>query len=123
MLYDLNLKVRAVCRAMLDATRLLYTTPSKPTTSTQEPSDSESNNSTDSKFTKQVGVCISIDLLFLGILTKCLLKRFTLNIFFYFGSKVMLPLFTFAKALVPTKKSEVKVERTFSFGSFSHITK
>ncbi|KAL4714098.1 hypothetical protein ACJJTC_008452 [Scirpophaga incertulas] len=42
-------QVRAVCRAMLDATRLLYTAPPKPTPSPQENSDSESNNSTDSK--------------------------------------------------------------------------
>ncbi|KAL0841912.1 hypothetical protein ABMA28_014147 [Loxostege sticticalis] len=47
-------QVRAVCRAMLDATRLLYTTPPKPTPSPQEQSDSESNNSTDTKFTKQL---------------------------------------------------------------------
>ncbi|KAJ0180406.1 hypothetical protein K1T71_003810 [Dendrolimus kikuchii] len=46
-------QVRAVCRAMLDATRLLYTTPPKPVTSPYETSDSESSNSTDSKFTKQ----------------------------------------------------------------------
>ncbi|CAG9783612.1 unnamed protein product [Diatraea saccharalis] len=47
-------QVRAVCRAMLDATRLLYTTPPKPTPSPQDTSDSESNNSIDSKFTKQL---------------------------------------------------------------------
>ncbi|RVE54840.1 hypothetical protein evm_000607 [Chilo suppressalis] len=47
-------QVRAVCRAMLDATRLLYTTPPKPTPSPLETSDSESNNSIDSKFAKQL---------------------------------------------------------------------
>ncbi|CAB3241994.1 unnamed protein product [Arctia plantaginis] len=46
-------QVRAVCRAMLDATRLLYTTPPKPAPSPLENSDSESNNSADSKFVKQ----------------------------------------------------------------------
>ncbi|KAG6450028.1 hypothetical protein O3G_MSEX006363 [Manduca sexta] len=46
-------QVRAVCRAMLDATRLLYTTPPRPVQSSYENSDSESSNSTDSRFTKQ----------------------------------------------------------------------
>ncbi|XP_049866933.1 uncharacterized protein LOC126367463 isoform X2 [Pectinophora gossypiella] len=46
-------QVRAVCRAMLDATRLLYTTPPKPAPSPYETSDSESSNSVDSKFAKQ----------------------------------------------------------------------
>ncbi|XP_031768288.2 uncharacterized protein LOC113517369 isoform X2 [Galleria mellonella] len=46
-------QVRAVCRAMLDATRLLYTTPPRPAPSPYETSDSESSNSTDSKFAKQ----------------------------------------------------------------------
>ncbi|XP_059054356.1 uncharacterized protein LOC131848491 [Achroia grisella] len=47
-------QVRAVCRAMLDATRLLYTTPPRPAPSPYETSDSESSNSTDSKFTKHI---------------------------------------------------------------------
>ncbi|XP_026742514.1 uncharacterized protein LOC113504437 isoform X1 [Trichoplusia ni] len=46
-------QVRAVCRAMLDATRLLYTTPPRPAQSPFDNSDSESNNSTDSKLVKQ----------------------------------------------------------------------
>ncbi|XP_047988631.1 uncharacterized protein LOC125228199 isoform X2 [Leguminivora glycinivorella] len=40
-------QVRAICRAMLDATRLLYTTPSKPTPSSSENSDD--SNSAESK--------------------------------------------------------------------------
>ncbi|XP_053625461.1 uncharacterized protein LOC128683645 [Plodia interpunctella] len=43
-------QVRAVCRAMLDATRLLYMTPSRPVASPYETSDSESSNSTETKF-------------------------------------------------------------------------
>ncbi|XP_075969365.1 uncharacterized protein LOC142972281 [Anticarsia gemmatalis] len=42
-------QVRAVCRAMLDATRLLYTAPSRPAQTSYENSDSESSNSADSK--------------------------------------------------------------------------
>ncbi|KAJ8725521.1 hypothetical protein PYW08_003704 [Mythimna loreyi] len=45
-------QVRAVCRAMLDATRLLYTTPPRPAQSPYETSDSESSNSVDSKLVK-----------------------------------------------------------------------
>lgn len=41
---------------MLDATRLLYTTPSRPVPSPYENSDSESSNSTDSRFTKRNNV-------------------------------------------------------------------
>ncbi|XP_013186645.1 uncharacterized protein LOC106131915 [Amyelois transitella] len=46
-------QVRAVCRAMLDATRLLYTTPTRPVASPYETSDSESSNGADTKFSKQ----------------------------------------------------------------------
>nr|XP_021183550.2 uncharacterized protein LOC110371555 [Helicoverpa armigera] len=46
-------QVRAVCRAMLDATRLLYTTPPKPAQSPYETSDSDSSNGLDSKLVKQ----------------------------------------------------------------------
>ncbi|XP_022819282.1 uncharacterized protein LOC111351549 isoform X1 [Spodoptera litura] len=46
-------QVRAVCRAMLDATRLLYTTPPRPAQSPYENSDSESSNSVDPKLVKQ----------------------------------------------------------------------
>ncbi|KAJ2952636.1 hypothetical protein O0L34_g6967 [Tuta absoluta] len=49
-------QVRAVCRAMLDATRLLYTTPPRPTPSPFETSDSESSTSADSKFAKQMNL-------------------------------------------------------------------
>ncbi|CAH2074281.1 unnamed protein product, partial [Iphiclides podalirius] len=44
-------QVKAVCRAMLDATRLLYTTPSRPTSSSNE--TGESDTTADSKFAKQ----------------------------------------------------------------------
>ncbi|XP_068629753.1 uncharacterized protein [Battus philenor] len=44
-------QVRAVCRAMLDATRLLYTTPTRPATSSNE--ICEIDPSVDSRFSKQ----------------------------------------------------------------------
>ncbi|XP_045542899.1 uncharacterized protein LOC106718466 [Papilio machaon] len=45
-------QVRAVCRAMLDATRLLYTTPSRPATTTNDTCES-TNETADTRFTKQ----------------------------------------------------------------------
>ncbi|GBP69597.1 Deoxynucleotidyltransferase terminal-interacting protein 1 [Eumeta japonica] len=46
-------QVRAVCRAMLDATRLLYATPPRASPSPFENSDSESSNGADSRFARQ----------------------------------------------------------------------
>ncbi|CAG5012362.1 unnamed protein product [Parnassius apollo] len=46
-------QVRAVCRAMLDATRLLYTTPSRPVSSNET---SESESTVDSRLIKQTGL-------------------------------------------------------------------
>ncbi|CAK1552183.1 unnamed protein product [Leptosia nina] len=45
-------QVRAVCRAMLDATRLLYTTPPRVYQPTPEATDAESTQNLDNKFTK-----------------------------------------------------------------------
>ncbi|CAF4774669.1 unnamed protein product [Pieris macdunnoughi] len=45
-------QVRAVCRAMLDATRLLYTTPPRTYQATQESNDLEASQSVETKFVK-----------------------------------------------------------------------
>ncbi|XP_045518917.1 uncharacterized protein LOC123710777 isoform X1 [Pieris brassicae] len=45
-------QVRAVCRAMLDATRLLYTTPPRTSQATQESNDLEASQNVETKFVK-----------------------------------------------------------------------
>lgn len=56
---NIKFKVRAVCRAMLDATRLLYSTPPRVVPSTLESNDLD----TDNKLSKDA-VSISVSFLF-----------------------------------------------------------